>query len=101
MKEILDNGTEISSSMESILTEAVDTVNNNKMYTTPAFKSGQDARSTLEYAMSDCADADRKTVLERISQGESIEEAVKEFTSDEYFDAWYEKTLSTLQAYEG
>lgn len=101
MKKIRDNGTELSASMESILTEAVDTVNNNKMYTTPAFENGQDARSTLEYAMSDCAAADRKTVQDKISQGESMEDAVKEFTSDEYFDAWYEETLATLQAYEG
>ena len=101
MKKIRENGTELSASMESILTEAVDTVNNNNMYTTPAFENGQDARSTLEYAMSDCADADRKTVQEKISQGESMEDAVKEFTSDEYFDAWYEKTLSALQEYEG
>ena len=101
MDRIRANGTELSGSMDSILTEAVDTVNNNKMYTTPAFKNGQDARSTLEYAMSDCADADRKTVQERISQGESMEEAVKEFTTDEYFDAWYNKTLAALQDYEG
>lgn len=101
MKKIRETGTELSASMESILTEAVDTVNNNNMYTTPAFENGQDARSTLEYAMSDCAVADRKTVQEKISQGESMEDAVKEFASDEYFDAWYEKTLSALQAYEG
>lgn len=101
MEKIRDNGTELSTSMDEILTEAVDTVNNNEMYTTPAFKNGQDARSTLEYAMSDCAEADRKTVEESLSGGESLEEATAEFTSDEYFDAWYEKTLSTLQGYEG
>ena len=101
MKEIRENGTELSTSMDAILTEAVDTVNNNEMYTTPAFKSGQDARSTLEYAMSDCAEADRKTVEERLSEGESLEAAAEEFTSDEYFDTWYEKTLATLQEYEG
>ena len=58
------SGTELSESMDAVLTEAVETVNNNELYTTPAFEGGQDARSVLEYAMSDIADADRQTVQE-------------------------------------
>ena len=93
-------GTELSESMDAVLTEAVETVNNNELYTTPAFEGGQDARSVLEYAMSDIADADRQTVQERINEGQSMEEAVADFISDEYFDNWYEETLTKLQAYE-
>ena len=92
--------TELSESMDAVLTEAVETVNNNELYTTPAFEGGQDARSVLEYAMSDIADADRQTVQERINEGQSMEEAVADFISDEYFDNWYEETLTKLQAYE-
>ena len=94
------SGTELSESMDAVLTEAVETVNNNELYTTPAFEGGQDARSVLEYAMSDIADADRQTVQERINEGQSMEEAVADFISDEYFDNWYEETLTKLQAYE-
>lgn len=65
--------TELSESMDAVLTEAVETVNNNELYTTPAFEGGQDARSVLEYAMSDIADADRQTVQERINEGQSME----------------------------
>ena len=100
MVEIRKGGTELSASMDAVLTEAVKTVNNNELYTTPAFEGGQDARSVLEYEMSDIAEADRQTVQERINEGQSMEEAVADFISDEYFDNWYEETLIKLQAYE-
>ena len=100
MVEIRKSGPELSKSIDAVLTEAVETINNNELYTTPAFEGGQDARSVLEYAMSDLADSDRQTVQERISEGESMEEAVEDFASEEYFDNWYEETLTKLQAYE-
>lgn len=100
MVEIRKSGTELSESMDAILTEAVETINNNELYTTPSFKGAQDSRSVLEYAMSDLADSDRQTVEERISEGQSMEEATAEFVSDDYFDSWYEETLAKLQAYE-
>ena len=87
--------------MDEILTKAVETINTNELYTTPAFEGGQDARSVLEYAMSDLADADRKIVQERIDAGQTMEEAAEEFLTDEYFDSWYDDTLTKLQAYEG
>ena len=101
MTEIRKSGTELSESMDAVLTQAVETINNNELYTTPSFKGAQDSRSLLEYAMSDLADADRQTVEERISEGQSMEEATAEFVSDDYFDSWYEETLAKLQAYEG
>lgn len=100
MVEIRKSGTELSESMDAILTQAVETIDNNELYTTPSFKGAQDSRSVLEYAMSDLADSDRQTVEERISEGQSMEEATEEFVSDEYFDSWYEETLAKLQAYE-
>lgn len=101
MVEIRKSGTDLSKSMDEVLTKAVETVNNNELYTTPAFESGQDARSVLEYSMSDLADADRKVVQERIDAGQTMEEATEEFLTGEYFEQWYEDTLTKLQAYEG
>ena len=66
-----------------------------------SFEGGQDARSVLEYSMSDLADADRKAVQERIDAGQTMEAATEEFLTGEYFDRWYEDTLTKLQAYEG
>lgn len=100
MVEVRKSGTELSESMDAILTEAVEIINNNELYTMPSFRGAQDSRSVLEYAMSDLADSDRQTVEERISEGQSMEEATEEFVSDEYFDSWYEETLTKLQAYE-
>ena len=101
MVEIRKSGTDFSKSMDKVLTKAVETVNNNELYTTPAFEGGQDARSVLEYSMSDLADADRKAVQERIAAGQTMEAATEEFLTEEYFDRWYEDTLTKLQAYEG
>ena len=87
--------------MEQIFQNLWIRLNNNELYTTPAFEGGQDARSVLEYSMSDLADADRKAVQERIDAGQTMEAATEEFLTGEYFDRWYEDTLTKLQAYEG
>ena len=76
---------------------AIDTVNNNTLYTTKAFETGTDARNILEYAMSDKASADRKTVVKRLKKGEYFDEAVKDFVSDSNFDTWYEATKAELE----
>ena len=81
----------------SIVKVAIDTVNHNTLYTTKAFESGTDARNILEYAMSDKASADRKTVVKRLKKGEYFDEAVKDFVSDSNFDTWYEATKAELE----
>ena len=100
MAEIKKN-TKLTSSMEEILSEGVETVTNNTLYTSPAFKGGADARSILEYAMSDQAAKDREAVLGKLEKGISEEEAEAEFLSDAHFESWYESTLKKLQALEG
>ena len=80
-----------------IVKVAIDTVNHNTLYTTKAFENGTDARNILEYAMSDKASADRKTVVKRLKKGESFDEAVKDFVSDSNFDTWYEATKAELE----
>lgn len=92
---------DISSSMEEILTESVAEINDNNLYYMHAFENGNDARTVLQEAFGDTAQQDRNTVDERIAQGESAEEAEAEFLSDEYFEQWYQNVLSKLQAYEG
>lgn len=92
---------DISSSMEEILTKSVAEINDNNLYYMHAFENGNDARTVLQEAFGDTAQQDRNTVDERIAQGESAEEAEAEFLSDEYFEQWYQNVLSKLQAYEG
>lgn len=87
-------------SEEEILSKSVDEINNNNLYYMHAFEKGNDARASLQEAFGDIAQQDRETVEERISQGQSAEEAEAEFLTDEYFEQWYQNVLSELQAYE-
>lgn len=80
-----------------IVETAIDTVNDNTLYTTKAFETGTDARNILEYSMSDKATADRKTVEKRLKKGQSLEEATKDFVNDSNFDTWYNTTKAELE----
>lgn len=101
IEKIKSVDSDISSSMEEILTKSVAEINDNNLYYMHAFENGNDARTVLQEAFGDTAQQDRNTVDERIAQGESAEEAEAEFLSDEYFEQWYQNVLSKLQAYEG
>ena len=101
MDAIYSSGLALTGNMENVLTEAVEAVNTNEMYTTKAFEGGTDARSKLSYSMIDLATADRATVEERLAAGESAEEAEAEFLTDEYFEAWYQSLCDALSQYEG
>lgn len=100
MDTIKAAGLTLSPVVEQVLTGAVATINENRLYTPPAFEGCQAARKVLEYALSDKAAADRAIVVERIAAGMSAEEAEAEFLTDECFDSWYQETLTKLQAYE-
>ena len=80
-----------------VVKTAIDTVNNNTLYTPKAFENGTDARDILEYSLSDKAEADRKTVVEQMKKGKTLEEAMKDFVSDANFDTWYQTTKTKLE----
>ena len=101
MDAIRSSGLALTGNMESILTEAVNTVNTNELYTPRAFAGGTEARSKLTYSMSDLAAADRATVEERIAAGESAADAEAEFLTDEHFEDWYKSLCDALSQYEG
>ena len=95
------SGLALSDEMDEVLSAAVDTVNKNHLYTPHAFSGGTNARAILEYSMSDKASADRAAVKEAMAQGQSFEEASAQFLSDECFEAWYQDTLASLEAFQG
>lgn len=78
------------------LSVAVETVENNTLYTPQAFPKGNEVRSVLEYAMPDAAAQGRAGFLEMLAAGKTYEEALRHYSSDAMFDAWYEATLQTL-----
>ena len=101
MDEILASGLDLTGNMEQILTGAVDTVQNNRLYTPRAFAGGAAARKVLEYDLADLATADRDTVAQRIAEGRSTADAAAEFLTDDYFEQWYQAICAQLAQYEG
>ena len=72
----------------------------NTLYTTKAFQNGVAARSILETCLSDQAAADRALVKQGLEAGKSLEEATAEFTTDQYFEQWYQQVLTQLNQLE-
>ena len=101
MEAIKTSGLELSPKMERILSNAVQSVKNNTLYTPSAFAGGNKARKVLEYSLSDLASADRATVQERVAAGQPAADAEAEFLTDEYFDAWYGGICAALEKYAG
>lgn len=101
MEAIKTSGPELSPKMERILSNAVQSVKNNTLYTPSAFAGGSKARKVLEYSLSDLASADRATVQERVAAGQPAADAEAEFLTDEYFDAWYGGICTALEKYAG
>ena len=101
MEAIKTSGLELSPKMERILSNAVQSVKNNTLYTPCAFAGGSKARKVLEYSLSDLASADRATVQERVAAGQPAADAEAEFLTDEYFDAWYGGICTALEEYAG
>ncbi len=101
MAAIRASGLQLSKNMEQILDCAVQTVQENTLYTPGAFADGNAARKVLDYGLSDLAAADRDTVLERMAAGQSAEKAMEEFLTDAYFEAWYQDIRARLEQYEG
>ena len=101
MDAIEESGLTMTDDMKNILSNAIDAVNNNEMYTMRAFAGAKDARHALDYCMSDRAAADRRTVEERIAAGQSAADAEAEFLTDENFEKWYDETLASLKTFEG
>lgn len=101
MEAIKTSGLELSPKMERILSNAVQSVKNNTLYTPNAFSGGSKARKVLEYSLSDLASADRATVQERVAAGQPAADAEAEFLTDEYFDAWYGGICTALEKYAG
>ena len=101
MDTIHASGLSLSGNMEQILSDAIQTVKTDRLYTPGAFEGGASARKVLEYGLSDLAAADRETVVERIAAGQSAADAEAEFLTDDYFENWYQDICSQLKQYEG
>lgn len=82
---------------KEVLEVSVDTIQNNELYTAPAFASGSKVREILEQAMSDRAKEDRTVIIENMKAGKSKAESVAQFDTDEKFEQWYKTVRETLE----
>lgn len=98
LETICANQSEINATVEEILDASITTVKENRLYTMHPFEDGESVRKIVKYSMSDLAVQDRAVVVERLESGMTLEQACKEFISEEYFDAWYQQTVASLQA---
>lgn len=85
---------------DTLLTTA-DMLGTYQLYTTKAFDQGGSVRKALEASMSAKAQEDRETVMSRILEGMTDEEAQKEFLTDDCFEAWYQELYSQLEELVG
>ena len=98
---IENSGLDLTASMNDVLANAIDAVENHELYTPKPFAGGTDARKVLEYSMSDLASAYRAAVEEQLAAGVSAAEAEALYLTDEYFENWYQSLCTKLSAYEG
>lgn len=66
------------------------------LYTNKSFEGGSGARKILEYHLADQAKEDRAKVMAAIEQGESLEDAAKDYVTEEAFEQWYHSFCDAL-----
>ena len=98
IKKVIENNAELDSAeMIDVVEVAEKQLSEVQLYTTQAFEGGSDARSLLDTSMQDLAKADREQVVERLAQGQSLDEATAEFETEAYFDAWFAALSQQMQ----
>ena len=96
-KTIADNNLQVPGKTYETLVSCFDTAQTATLYTNKAFEHGADARNVLEYNLSDKAVADRETVVARMAEGSTLDDACADLIGDEAFAAWYASFTAALQ----
>lgn len=94
---IEENGIELSAKTYDTFSIVFDNMQDYTLYTNKAFQGGSDARKILEYHLSDKAAADREAVRALLEEGMTLEEACKEFLTEEAFEVWLLDFTNELQ----
>lgn len=98
VEPLVDNNNNMDT--QKVVEVSIDTVKENAMYSPKAFKQGTTARAYLQSMMADKATEDRQVVETNLKNGQDLDQATASFTSDEYFEQWYQETKTQLQTYE-
>ena len=95
--EAMQKETDGNETVGKVIEVSIETVNNNHLYTTPAYDNGTTARNVLEYSMSDKAAEDRQAIEADIAAGTPRGDAIAKYDTDENFKAWYQSTKEKLE----
>lgn len=90
-------GTQIKPLVFDSLEVAMKQIQDSELYYSTPFTNSNEARDYVQSALQDKASHDREKVEEAISAGNSYEEALKSYTSEENFKAWYQDFTTKLQ----
>ena len=92
-----ENGIEMNAKTYTCLQTVMDSFSDTQFYTTKNFPNKYQARSVLDYHLSDKLSEDLAAINEAVANGSSREEAVAPYISDEAFEQWYESFCEALQ----
>lgn len=87
-----------SQNMLDALLVSAEAYTTGNTYTCKAFAGSKEVRDVLKDALENVSVKDREAVMASLAAGTSHEDAVKEFSTDEYFDAWFKDLCSQVEA---
>lgn len=95
-KVIKDNDIKINDKTYRCLKTVLGHFDETRFYTAKNVENGFSMRKILDYNLSDRAAADKEAMEAEIAAGESREEAVAKYTSEESFESWYNDFCEAL-----
>lgn len=95
---IKDNNIEINQKVYDCFKNEMEDFDKTTFYTPKTFENSYGARKILDYSLSDKAKADKEALDAAIAGGESKEDALAQYLTDENFESWYQEFCDGLNA---
>ena len=94
---ISDNNLQVAPKAYDCLSSILSSFDDISFYYTKTFDNCYAARKVLDYNLSDKAAADRASVQAALASGQTLEQAVAPYVTDQAFDAWYASFTAALE----
>ena len=94
---IKENNIEGNQKVYDCFTTEMEDFDKTSFYTIGAFDNSYSARKILDYSLADKAKADKDAMDAAIADGESREEALAQYLTDENFQNWYTEFCHSLE----
>lgn len=94
-------GENVNQKVLSTLTISADIFNNADTYASPAFDDAKELRSYLETSFNNLLTTDRAAVVAAIQNGSTRADAVANYSTDAYFDTWYNEITAYVNNLTG